>query len=944
MLNRNRSLIGLFVLLATLTATLLVAHGAGGRIEGRVTDPKGSGVGGASVTITDEINNRSFNGVSDSQGHYKVEGLPAGVYTVLISASGFSDARKESVKVDEGASVPVDLRLEIAALEANVNVTAGAIKANSDPVYQQLRQRARSSQDSNAANNPNSPNSEGPAARALPDFAGSYATVNNLVLKKEAATFTLRNGEIYFLTPVLGRYTGAVFIGDGEFSLVPPTENEKNSLKIFTNEPAIKEQFSNLVIHFTDKTFDEIKAAPGVTMGNNGSQISRARDLFRENQTLLRKRLRDNSDLRVLADLYAPERAGFFTAFINGKRFNKLVYLYNPLGIPEVSPEEVLLFSYGEEDGGFWTAFHRLAEYQKGTASSSEDHRLIDITRHEIDGSIKGAHLSATDRFTFRALASGRVVLLNLYRTLRVSRVQDEQGRELNFVQEGKDEDADFGIIMPQSLEVGKTYTLTVQYDGGDALRDSGGGNFILVPRSTWYPNNAGTQFGDRATFDMTFRYPKTFTFVGTGALAAPVTQEGDQSVAKWTSGTTELAVSGFNYGKFKKKELADKSTGYNLEYYSNEEIPDELRAAQLEVEAAEQRGEETYTTLGSISTTKMAEGLLIDAQNSTRIYNAFFGKVPYSRIAMTQQPAGFFGQAWPTLIFMPYTALIDTTQRTQLMGARGGTNNFWRYVQPHEIAHQWWGHTIGWDSYHDQWMSEGFAEFSASLYVQFVRRDMGKFIDFWENQRKLIVEASPATKDRKPYTVGPVTQGYRLNSGKTGGVARFSIYPKGAYILHMIRMMMYDQQGGTTDSRFQKMMKDFIQTHYNKDVSTEDLKAIVEKHITKDMNLTNNGKMDWFFNEYIYGTEMPSYRFDYQINGDGSLSGKITQSGVSEEFAMLVPLYADFGKGWIRLGSATMIGNQTLDISNLKLPAKPTKVAICALNDVLAASIQNGK
>jgi len=937
MLIRNRRLSVLIGFLAALSVPLIIVHSAGGRIEGKVTDPKGAAVAGASVTVTDEVNNQTLTAVTDEQGRYKIESLPAGVYTVVISATGFSEARKESVKLDDGATVPVDLRLEIASLEASVTVPAGAIKANADPVYQQLRQQARANQDSSSAN------TAGNTERVLPDFAGSYATVNNLTLKKEGATFTLRNGEIYFVSPVLGRYTGGVFIGDGEFSLVPPTENEKNSLKIFTNEPSITEQFSNLVMHFTDKTFDEIKGSPATKMANSGPQAGRARDLFRENQTLLRKRLRDNSELRVLADLYAPERPGFFTAFINGKRFSKLVYLFNPLGIPEVSPEEVLLFSYGEEDGGFWSAFHGLAEYQKGTASSSEDHRLIDITRHQIDGTIKGAHLSATDRFTFRALIPGRLVLLNLYRTLRVSRVQDEQGRDLNFIQEGKDEDADFGIIMPQPVEAGKSYTLTVQYDGGDALRDSGGGNFILVPRSTWYPNNGGTQFGDRAIFDMTFRYPKGYTFVATGVVAAPFTQEGDQVVAKWTSGTTELAVAGFNYGKFKKKELADKSTGYNLEYYSNEEIPDELRAAQLAIEQAEQRGEETFTTLGSISTSKMADSLLLDAQNSTRIYNAFFGKVPYSRIAMTQQPAGFFGQAWPTLIFMPYTALIDTTQRTQLMGTRGGTNNFWRYVQPHEIAHQWWGHTVGWDSYHDQWMSEGFAEFSASLYVQFVRKDINKFIDFWENQRKLIVEASPATKDRKPYTVGPVTQGYRLNSGKTGGVARYSIYPKGAYILHMIRMMMYDQQGHTGDSRFQKMMKDFILTHYNKDVSTEDLKAIVEKHITKDMDLTHNGRMDWFFNEWVYGIEMPSYRFDYQVKGD-SLSGRITQSGVSMVFGMLVPLYADFGNGWIKLGSATMIGNSSVDITDLKLPMVPKKVAICALNDVLAASIQNGK
>lgn len=920
MRKRTRSVTGLLILLAILTVPLIVAHGAGGRIEGKVTDPKGAAVAGAAVTITDETGQQKFTAVTDQQGHYKVEGLPAGVYTVVITASGFSDARKETVKVAEGAGVLVDLRMEIAPIESKVEVAGGATRANSDPVYQQLRQQAKSAQ----------------------DFSGSYATVNNLVLKKEGATFTLRSGEIYFLAPVEGRYTGGVFIGDGEFSLVPPTENEKNSLKILTNEPGITEQFSSLTLRFTDKTFDEVKNSPSVKMGSSGPQANRAADMFRENQTLLRKQLRDNSELRVLADLYAPERAGFFTAFINGKRFSKLVYLFNPLGIPEVSPEEVLLLSYGEEDNGFWTAFHRLDEYAKGTASSSEDHRLIDLTKHEIDGTIKGTRILATDRLTFRMLVAGRVVPFSLFGSLRVSSVQDEQGKELNFIQEAKDQDADLAVIMPQSLEVGKSYTITIKYDGTDALRDSGGGNFILLPRATWYPNNGGTQFGDRAIFNITFRYPKGMTFVGTGAPTGPDTQEGDLSVAKWSSGTTELAVAGFNYGRFKKKELTDPDTGYNIEFYANTEVPDEIKDIQRQIEAAEAAGIKTMTTLGSISTTGIADQAIGDTQNATRVYNTYFGKLPYTRIAMTQQPAGFFGQAWPTLVFMPYTAFMDSTQRTQIMGVGRGNNNFWRYVAPHEIAHQWWGHIIGWTSYRDQWMSEGFAEFSTSLYVWYVRKDMAKFTEFWENQRKLIIEANPQTKDRKPYTVGPVTQGYRLNTGKTGNVARYSIYPKGAYILHMIRMMMYDARAG--DEKFRVMMKDFVQSHFNQDVSTEDFKRIVEKHITPSMNIDGNGKMDWFFNEYVYGTEMPSYRFDYQINSDNSLSGKITQSGVSNDFAMRIPLYVDFGKGWIRLGAANLIGNSSVDITNMKLPSAPKKAAICALNDVLAASIQNGK
>jgi hypothetical protein len=517
------------------------------------------------------------------------------------------------------------------------------------------------------------------------------------------------------------------------------------------------------------------------------------------------------------------------------------------------------------------------------------------------------------------------------------------EGNELSFVQENKDEDSDFGVILPKPLEAGQNYQIVVQYDGDDALRDSGGGNYILIPRSTWYPGNANALYAeDRAIFDMTFRYPKSYMFVGTGAPVAPDSREGDIAVAKWSSGQTELAVAGFNYGKFKKKVISDKDTGYDVEFYANIEVPDELKAIQQRIDQLESQGIKTMTTLGSISTTAIADAALADAQNATRIYNVFFGKLPYNRIAMTQQPAGFFGQAWPTLVYMPYLAYIDTTQRTQLLGTRGGTDTFWRYVAPHEIAHQWWGHIIGWDSYRDQWMSEGFAEFSASLYVQFIRGN-DKFVDFWEDQRQRIVQASPATKDKKPYTVGPVTQGYRLNSGKTGAIAQRLIYPKGAYILHMLRMMMYQQNRGG-DARFQEMMKDFVKTYFNKDVSTEDFKAIVEKHMTNEMNVDNSGKMDWFFNEWVYGTQVPAYKFQYNVTSDGMLSGKLTQSGVSDDFIMIVPIYIDMGKGWAKLGSARLVGNSSIDLGNIKLPAAPKRVAVCAMNDVLATSIENSK
>ncbi len=938
-----RKVISLALILMIMAMSLAVAYAAGGVVSGTVTDPKGAIVVGAAISVVDPVSNQSYNGTTDQQGRFKIEGLPAGVYVVTVVARGFSDVRVEKVVVEDGKVANVTARMEIARLEEAVNVSATSTKANSDPTYRSLRGKASESG----------------------SFSGDYASVSNLVLKRDAAVFTLRSGEIYFLAPVEGRYTGGVFIGDGQLQLTPPTEMEKNALAIFVDQKSLTEDFTTLVLRFTDKTFDDIKSSSNATVKSGGPQASRAQGLYKENQDLLRKQFRYNIDLRSLMDIYSPQRAGYFAAFIGGKKYGKLIYQLDPLGIPEVAPEKVLLYSYGETDGGLWTAFYLDEEYKAGTANSNQDNRLVDITSHVIDGTINGTQITATDTLSLRPLIPHtRVLPFDLFGSLRVSSVVDETGRQLDFIQESKDEDADFAVILPQTLEMGKSYKYTIQYQGGDAIRDTGGGNFILLPRDTWYPNAANSgAFGDRATFDLTFRVPKGNTFIGVGKLAEPEKVEENVTVTHWSSGDVELAVAGFNYGKFKKKEAIDKENGnFLVEFYANREVPGFIRAFQnqlksmssdpaalaiaatdLDRDAGSIAGVENMSTMGS------AEAQLADSQNSVRVYNNYFGVPPYGRIAMTQQPAGNFGQAWPTLVYMPFTAFIDDTTRASLFGSQGASNEFWQYVGPHEIAHQWFGHTLGWTSYHDQWMSEGFSEFAASLYVQHVVKKFDKFTTFWENQRKLIVEPNPATKGKKPYTVGPVTQGYRMSNGKVGNATRYLIYPKGAYILHMLRMMMYDQRdkGGDPDRRLKAMMHDFTKTYFNKDVSTNDFKKIVEKHITPDMDMMGNGKMDWFFDQWVNGTEVPAYKFEYSVgsaNGKAVLSGRITQSGVSDGFRMRIPVWADFGKGWVRLGAAEIIGNSSQDLGNLTLPSQPKRVAICAWNDVLATSIQNVK
>lgn len=777
-------------------------------------------------------------------------------------------------------------------------------------------------------------------------FTGDYATVTNLVMVKDQATFTLKSGEIYFLTTSDGKAVGAVFLGTGEFYLTPPTETEKKHLAIFTDAEEVRENFDTLTMFFSDTTSAAIKNSRNAVMGAGGPQAEKARAAFKEKESRLRNQFRSNISSRTLADIYAPKRRGFFAAFIDGNKFGKLLYTIDPLGEPSVYPEQVVLFSYGDTTGGIWTAYHLAGEYKKGTANSWQNRSTYDIKSHNIEVTVNGTRLAAKDEVTLEMREpDSRYLPFDLFGSLRVSSVKDETGNALVFIQEKKGTDSELGVIMPKAAEPGKPFKMTFEYEGGDALLDAGGSNFFLLPRSTWYPNNPISSFGDRAAFDIKFRFPKKYMMVGVGSRVGAETIEGDQKVSKWSSEGVELAVAGFNYGDFKMQELADKETGLNLEVFTNKVVPEEIQAIQSQIQQAEfaTGNNMSNQTLGSANTAQGAQTVLVEAQNATRIYQGFFGKMPYKRIAMTQQPASNFGQAWPTLVFMPYTAFFGESHRVQLFG-KGGRDDFWREVAAHEVAHQWWGHTLGWTSYHDQWMSEGFSVFSASLFIQFVKKDTNQFIDYWEDQRKQIVTASPATKNRKPFTVGPVTQGYRLNSAKTGNVARSMIYPKGAFILHMIRMMMFDARSGTRDKRFQAMMKDFVTTNYNKDISTNDLKLAVEKHITPEMDIDKNGKMDWFFDEWVYGTEMPSYKLTYSIgmkDGKSVLNGKLTQSGVSDKFVMVVPIYLDFGSGPGYMGSATIAGNQSVDLTDIPLPQKPKKVLIAALHDVLAEKIE---
>jgi aminopeptidase N len=154
---------------------------------------------------------------------------------------------------------------------------------------------------------------------------------------------------------------------------------------------------------------------------------------------------------------------------------------------------------------------------------------------------------------------------------------------------------------------------------------------------------------------------------------------------------------------------------------------------------------------------------------------------------------------------------------------------------------------------------------------------------------------------------------------------------------------MMHDNRTG--DQRFKETMQDFVKTYAGKAATTEDFKAAVEKHMTVEMDLEGNHRMNWFFNEYVYGTQLPSYKmdssFDIGADGDVVMNIKMTQSNVTDSFRMLVPIYLELPSVMFFLGRARLIGNNSFDekIPLKGLKEKPKRAVMSYYDDVLASA-----
>ena len=716
--------------------------------------------------------------------------------------------------------------------------------------------------------------------------------VTNFTLTRHAATIEFQSGEMNVMESVQGRHHAVLFTGRGVFRFRPPNPLEQDQLHKFTQTRVLEEPFDSVVLRFSDQTGEELlKQNPSAPAASGGKSCSRCTDTRNK---LLKRYLR-NVDSRILRDIYSGN-AGYFSAYVFSKSKGEFFL--------EIDPEQTEQFSITQLSRmnfvDVWSSF--------STGEKSED--LITIPHFEVQLDIeKDGKVKATAAIDVVSNSTTlKTIPLRFSPLLELEEIKDDQGNVCFFIYEtGEDKVGEpplkqdtLDVFLPNAFSGSETRKLHFKYSSEHLIKKEKNRNEYLIHDTTgWYPTYG---YLNRSTSTITHCYPADLELFAVGKKLNESSKE-KKKCSVWEQKTPVAFVS-FSMGEFKHKNLTVEGLPPADIFSGKHHSGIRLGGSGLDNVAA-------------------------DIVNSLNYFQTLYGDYPFDSILATEIPAGH-GQGFPGFLHLSGITFEDVML--------AGLDEAFR---AHEVSHQWWGHLVGWETYHDQWISEGFAEFSGALYADAAHPKEGlllKIVESWKddvlNQGSVRSQRYGAGKISGQFTMGtqsgPIWLGLRLSSSKSPADYQLLVYQKGAYVLHMLRMMMKDLQTNN-DDKFFAMMKDFVKTHSWKNATTKGFQEIAEKHYGESLQ--------WFFDQWVYGTYVPKYQFRWRMESSAdqknTLVCDVQQKNVPDGFRMPVLLYLDFGKDRFAL-QRILIDEPTKTI-RIPLPEKPRDVRFNHLRSVLS-------
>ena len=377
---------------------------------------------------------------------------------------------------------------------------------------------------------------------------------------------------------------------------------------------------------------------------------------------------------------------------------------------------------------------------------------------------------------------------------------------------------------------------------------------FRIKTSVAWYP--LSLEGRTLATFDLTFNTPDAY-------LLASVGERVDSS-RSGTRVTTRWVTAGAHPERVLQPRPVQGLHGTE---------PGAAPGHRHDLRGGPQEARPGVSTSSGICARRVGD----DVSKSLQFFQPVYGAAASSTSTPPRSPSST-ARRFPGMLHLSWVTFQQTDDQ-------GGDEVF----RAHEVAHQWWGIGVDYRTYHDRWLSEGFAEFSGLWYMQIARKSNDKY--FAQLRRLSLVD--PAAEARCRARSPSATACSRRTTPTWTTTAPWSTRRAPGWST-CSAILMLDLKTMNED-RFTETMQDFYRSYEGKRASTADFRRVVERHAGTDMG--------WFFDQWVDGDRDPDLQGGVprpSRHGGRPVPGAApgVAGGRAREFPDVRPRHPRYGEG----------------------------------------------
>jgi hypothetical protein len=667
----------------------------------------------------------------------------------------------------------------------------------------------------------------------------------NLQIDLGPAVLELVEGTVVPMKPVAGRVVEVAFRGQGRFKLEVADAIERSQLEQFTGQPELDVAFDQVVLVLADATIVErVFAGAAQPLADEPATT----DWIREWTEGPGRRGFDVSTSAFRAAIGDPAYEGFALAWFRSEQLGDFFYVLDPLEQEQARLGQFVALDLDVverhridryiqrarrsgrhtrtrvDDLGDWDTWVSMS-LQGSDGSTVQGATSLEPSHYELEVTLDD-DMSLTGRARITATAThdaSKMATLQLFLDLAVRAVRDGQGQDLFWFHSG----GGVQVVLDPAPALDAEVVIEVEYDG-EVVRELEGGGFRLGDTSGWYPST-GTI--DRATYDVTFRWPKKYELLASGVRV----DGGQEGRTRWL-----------------KKRMPVPALAFTFEVGNFEVLERQVGHVAMTVGVTRNAG----------ALAKGVKDELLDTLSEALTYfESTYGPYPLDELTVVTISRGF-SQGYLSFLSLAHVLFwgqgpVDVEDRTETIA--------------HELAHQWWGNLMGWASYRDQWLSESLADYSAVSFTA-QRGEKKRPIYLAGHARDWQSSVSRRTSEGRTYeSMGPVVLGNRLISSRSRWAYVAVVYDKGSVVLRNLARALGEQ-------RFDAMLGALVQAVGNRVIETGTFIKSLERMSGVDLG--------GFADQFIYGTGIPEifYSYEFQRTEDGrwSIEGEAEQVGAA--------------------------------------------------------------